>query len=129
MAKDRSKQPERSLNRRDLLKVIGAVPVAALVPATSRDEDTHGSQTPSRVRAKQEPSVVSENAPVIVINPGDRLLIDTEKGTLASFCSTYGVDLEGAPRDYAEAIWSYPDLQLWYDAAKNEPWIISDFEV
>ncbi|MGH9325826.1 MAG: DUF6259 domain-containing protein [Terriglobia bacterium] len=102
MAKDQSKQTEISLNRRDALKVIGGVPVAALVPVTALSKDTRARETPSRsAELGTSESTVSENSPAIVINPGYRLLIDTEKGTLASFCSTFGVDRELLIPDHA----------------------------
>lgn len=96
MAGDQSREKENSLNRRDLLKVIGAVP-AALVPAAALEGVKQARKTaPRPLPATQatSPSVISQNPPVIIINPGYRLLIDAEKGTLASFCSTFGVDRE-----------------------------------
>jgi hypothetical protein len=98
LAKELTKQAEKALNRRDVLKVIVGVPVAALVPAKALAEDTPDKEpvtrpaTPDQEETSQ--SVVSEKSPIIVINPGYRLLINTEKGTLSSFCSTFGIDRE-----------------------------------
>ncbi len=96
MDKDQSKQTGNPLNRRDLLKVIGGVPVAAFAPATALAKDARAKETRSAAPAKPDTvrSVVSEQSPVIIINPGYRLLIDRTKGTLASFCSTFGVNRE-----------------------------------
>jgi Domain of unknown function (DUF6259) len=96
--KDQFKQAGSLLNRREVLKAIGGVPVAAFVPAAALSGDKLAKEpaSPSAVPAKQGTgqSEVSQNSPVIVVNPGYRLLINPEKGTLASFCSTFGIDRE-----------------------------------
>ncbi|MBZ5525281.1 MAG: hypothetical protein LAP21_23890 [Acidobacteriia bacterium] len=41
---------------------------------------------------------------------------------------TYGIALDDHLRTYADSVWNLPELQKWYEAARNEPWIIPDFE-
>ena len=41
---------------------------------------------------------------------------------------TYKVDLDAGAQAYCEAVWSWPPMQDWATAAKNEPWIIEDSE-
>jgi glutathione S-transferase len=41
---------------------------------------------------------------------------------------TYGVALDDTVRAYSDAIWNLPEMQQWYEAARNEPWIIPKFE-
>ena len=39
---------------------------------------------------------------------------------------TYGVELQGAARAYADAISALPPMVEWYAAAKDEPWSIPE---
>jgi len=41
---------------------------------------------------------------------------------------TYKVALEPAAQAYCDAVWSWPPMQEWAAAAKNEPWVIEDSE-
>ncbi len=42
---------------------------------------------------------------------------------------TYGIELSGEAAAYAEAVWQWPDMQTWLDAANDEPWVIDNFKV
>jgi len=59
---------------------------------------------------------------------GDFTIADAMFAPVVSRLKTYGVTLEDIPRSYSEAIWSLPDMQTWFDAARNEPWVIPNFE-
>jgi len=59
---------------------------------------------------------------------GDFTIADAMFAPVVSRFKTYGVALEDIPRTYAEAIWSLPDMQVWHEAARNEPWIVPEFE-
>jgi len=41
---------------------------------------------------------------------------------------TYKVDLDAEAQAYCDAVWSWPPMQEWAAAAKNEPWVIEDSE-
>ncbi|HLJ19805.1 MAG TPA: glutathione S-transferase family protein [Stellaceae bacterium] len=41
---------------------------------------------------------------------------------------TYKVELDAGAQAYCDAVWSFPPMQEWAAAAKNEPWIIEDSE-
>ena len=41
---------------------------------------------------------------------------------------TYKVELDAGAQAYCDAIWSWPPMQEWATAAKNEPWVIEDSE-
>lgn len=41
---------------------------------------------------------------------------------------TYGIELAGEAAAYADAIWQWPDMQAWLDAANDEPWTIETAE-
>ena len=47
---------------------------------------------------------------------------------VASRFRTYGVELDETPAAYAETLLAMPDLQEWLAAARDEPWVIDDFE-
>ena len=44
------------------------------------------------------------------------------------FC-TCGIELEGWPRDYAEVVLKYLDVQELLDASKSEPWLMAHKEL
>ena len=41
---------------------------------------------------------------------------------------TYKVELDPGAQAYCDAVWSYPPMQEWAAASKNEPWVIEDSE-
>jgi glutathione S-transferase len=41
---------------------------------------------------------------------------------------TYKVELDAEAQAYCDAVWSWPPMQEWAAAAKNEPWVIEDSE-
>jgi glutathione S-transferase len=41
---------------------------------------------------------------------------------------TYKVELDSGAQAYCDAVWSFPPMQEWATAAKNEPWVIEDSE-
>jgi glutathione S-transferase len=41
---------------------------------------------------------------------------------------TYKVELDAEAQAYCDAIWTWPAMQEWVAAAKNEPWVIEDSE-
>ena len=59
---------------------------------------------------------------------GDFTIADAMFAPVVSRFRTYGVALDDLPRAYADALWNMPDMKLWYEAARNEPWIIPEFE-
>ena len=42
---------------------------------------------------------------------------------------TSGIKLEGWPRDYAEVVLKYMDVQELLDAFKSEPWLMAHKEL
>ena len=56
-------------------------------------------------------------------------IADAMFAPVVSRFKTYGVSLDDTIRTYADAIWNLPELQQWYEAARNEPWIIPAFEL
>jgi len=56
-------------------------------------------------------------------------IADAMFAPVVSRFKTYGVSLNDTIRNYADAIWNLPELQQWYEAARNEPWIIPAFEL
>lgn len=56
-------------------------------------------------------------------------IADAMFAPVVSRFKTYGISLDDTVRVYAETIWNMPDLQQWYEAARNEPWIIPVFEM
>ena len=42
---------------------------------------------------------------------------------------TYGIDLDGPARAYAETVWESQMMRDWRAAAKAEPWIIEKYEL
>jgi len=41
---------------------------------------------------------------------------------------TYKVELDAGAQAYCETVWSFPPMQEWAAAAKNEPWVFEDSE-
>ncbi len=41
---------------------------------------------------------------------------------------TYKVELDAEAQAYCDAVWSFPPMQEWAAAAKNEPWVMEDSE-
>jgi len=41
---------------------------------------------------------------------------------------TYKVELDAGAQTYCDAVWSWPPMQEWASAAKNEPWVMEDSE-
>ena len=41
---------------------------------------------------------------------------------------TYKVELDPGAQAYCDAVWSFPPMQEWAAAAKNEPWVFEDSE-
>ena len=60
---------------------------------------------------------------------GDFTIADAMYAPVVSRFRTYDVALDEHTRAYADAVWNLPDTQLWYEAARNEPWFVPDFEV
>jgi len=56
---------------------------------------TAGAPAPARAQSSYPEVVTSTKPPLVAVNPGYRLLIDSERGTIVSFRSTLGV-----ARDY-----------------------------
>jgi glutathione S-transferase len=55
-------------------------------------------------------------------------IADAMFAPVASRFRTYGVELDETPAGYADTLWAMPDLQEWVAAARDEPWVIDDFE-
>jgi glutathione S-transferase len=59
---------------------------------------------------------------------GGFTIADAMFAPVVSRFKTYGVALDDTVRAYSDAIWNLPEMQQWYEAARNEPWIIPKFE-
>ncbi|MBT6094803.1 MAG: glutathione S-transferase family protein [Rhodospirillaceae bacterium] len=55
---------------------------------------------------------------------GDFCIADAFFAPVVGRFRTYGIELSGEAAAYAEAIWQWPDMQAWLDAANDEPWVI-----
>src|SRR5579859_4251053 len=92
----------KGLSRRRFLSGVASTAATSCLPLTGAAILT-GDATPAlawqntNVRESHE-SVTP--APVIIVNSGYRLLIDSVRGSIASFQSTYGVDRELLIRDH-----------------------------
>jgi glutathione S-transferase len=42
---------------------------------------------------------------------------------------TYGVKLDSDSEAYCTAVLGYPPMKAWIDDAKNEPWLIQQYEL
>jgi glutathione S-transferase len=60
---------------------------------------------------------------------GDFTIADAMYAPVVSRFKTYDIALDDGPRAYADAVWNLPELQQWYEAARNEPWFIPEFEI
>lgn len=60
---------------------------------------------------------------------GDRSLADAMFAPVAIRFRIYGVPLDAPCRDYREAIWHWPEVQQWREAALKEPWTSEEFEL
>ena len=59
---------------------------------------------------------------------GDFTIADAMFAPVVSRLLTYGVELGENAGSYAEVIMNMPMMQAWVAEAKDEPWIIPDFE-
>ena len=59
---------------------------------------------------------------------GGFTIADAFFAPVATRFKTYGIELEETPRSYADMILALPELQNWTEAARNEPWVVEDFE-
>jgi glutathione S-transferase len=66
-----------------------------------------------------------DNGPFLL---GDFSAIDAMFAPIVSRFTTYSVDLTKDAAAYAAAVMGQPLMVEWMDAAKNEPWIIPEFE-
>src|SRR6266478_5961233 len=92
----------KGLSRRRFLSGVASTAATSCIPLSGAAILT-GDSTPAL--AMQNTSVrVSREAntptPLIIVNSGYRLLIDSVRGTIASFQSTYGVNRELLIRDH-----------------------------
>jgi len=90
------------LSRRRFLSGVASTAATSCIPLSGA-AILAGDATPAL--AKQNTSVrVSREAktppPLVIVNSGYRLLIDSVRGTIASFQSTYGVNRELLIRDH-----------------------------
>ena len=60
---------------------------------------------------------------------GDFTIADAMYAPVVSRLRTYDVALDDHTRAYGDAVWNLPDVQQWYEAARNEPWFVPDFEL
>ena len=93
----------KKLSRRTFLSAIASTTAGSCLPLTgaailaTESTETCAAQD-TRVRTSGE---AAAPAPVAVINPGYRLLIDPANGSITSFRSTYGVDRDLLIPDHA----------------------------
>ncbi len=59
---------------------------------------------------------------------GDFTIADAMFAAVVSRLVTYGVELDENAHSYVDAIMGLPMMQAWVAEAKDEPWIIPDFE-
>lgn len=55
---------------------------------------------------------------------GPYTIADAVYAPVVSRFTTYDVTLEGAAARYRDAVWEWPPMQEWIEAAAAEPWII-----
>ncbi len=77
------------LSRRRFISAVASTAASSCLPLGALAQNTS-------IRESR----VSATAPVIVVNPGYRLLIDSVRGSIASLESTYGIDRELLIRDH-----------------------------
>jgi len=92
---DKSTDESRKISRRGFLSGVASTAATTCIPAVSVaalvGNATPASAEYSRVGTSREAPVA---APIVVENPGYRLMIDPTKGTIVSFRSTYGAGRE-----------------------------------
>jgi glutathione S-transferase len=59
---------------------------------------------------------------------GDFTIADAMYAPLVTRFKTYGVELSGVEKGYCDTILALAAMQEWYEAARNEPHIIPEFE-
>lgn len=59
---------------------------------------------------------------------GSFSIADAFYAPVVSRFRTYGVELEGATREYAARVWELPAMRRWVESAAAEPWTIDKFE-
>jgi glutathione S-transferase len=59
---------------------------------------------------------------------GGFTIADAMYAPIVSRLRTYGVTLDDEARAYADSLWAHAALQEWTAAAKNEPWVVEQFE-
>jgi hypothetical protein len=92
----------KGFSRRRFLSGVASTAATSCVPLSGAAILT-GDPTPALAAQNTSISVSREAVsapPVIIVNSGYRLLIDSEKGTIASFQSTHGVSRELLIRDH-----------------------------
>ncbi len=60
---------------------------------------------------------------------GDPSLADAMYAPMAVRFQTYGIELDRAAAGYTRAIWNWPEVQQWRNAALNEPWVKEEYEL
>jgi glutathione S-transferase len=60
---------------------------------------------------------------------GAPTLADAFYAPVVSRFTTYGVALDGGAAAYCAAMWQWPALEAWREAALKEPWIVAEDEV
>lgn len=60
---------------------------------------------------------------------GELSLADAMFAPVVTRFKTYGVALEGAAADYAEAVLDWPEMKSWAQDARNEPMVQERFEI
>ena len=58
---------------------------------------------------------------------GNLTLADIAFAPVVSRFRTYAVDLDAREREYADSIWSLPEMREWCSAAAAEPWTIERY--
>jgi Domain of unknown function (DUF6259) len=92
----------KGFSRRRFLSVAASTAATSCLPLSGA-AILNGDSTPALAAQNSEISVSREAVsapPVVIINAGYRLLIDSVKGTIMSFQSTYGVNRELLIRDH-----------------------------
>jgi glutathione S-transferase len=59
---------------------------------------------------------------------GSFTIADAFFAPVVSRFRTYGVELDGAARDYADALWNWPGMHEWTSAAETEDWTVDRYD-
>ena len=59
---------------------------------------------------------------------GGFTIADAMYAPVVSRLRTYCISFEEEAQAYANSLWAYPALQEWVAAARNEPWVVEEFE-